>query len=68
MPPSNYAPVYTKYLRNKMQDSTFEEINFSNFSSFIFKVNHVFMEEKHNPLEKVVIVEKKIDYIEIDGV
>ena len=51
-----------------MQDSTFEEINFSNFSSFIFKVNHVFMEEKHNPLEKVVIVEKKIDYIEIDGV
>ena len=51
-----------------MQDSTFEDVNFSNFSSFILKVNHVFMEEKHNPLEKVVIVEKKIDYIEIDGV
>ena len=51
-----------------MQDSTFEDINFSNFSSFIFKVNYVFMEEKHNPLEKVVTVEKKIDYIEIDGV
>ena len=37
-------------------------------SSFIFKVNHVFMGEKDNPLEKVVIVEKEIDSIEKDGV
>ena len=36
-----------------MQDSTtFAGID---FSIFIFKVNHLFMEEKDNPVEKVVI-------------
>ena len=40
-----------KYMRNKMQESTFADIN---FPSFIFKVNHVFMEEKDNPAEKLL--------------
>ena len=31
----------------------FADIDFSDF--FIFKVNHVFMEQKDNPVEKVVI-------------
>ena len=37
-------------------------------SSFIFKENHVFLEEKDNPSEKVVIVEEELDGIDIDGV
>ena len=36
-----------------MRDSMFADIDFSNFSSFIFKVNHVFMEEKDNTVGKV---------------
>ena len=60
--------IYTKYLRNKMQESTFADTDFCDFSSFIFKVNHVFMEVKDNPLEKVVIDEEEIDSIDIDGV
>ena len=49
-----------------MQDSTFAD--FSNFSSFIFKVNHIFMKEKDNPVEKVVIDEEELDGIETDGI
>ena len=52
----------------KMQDPTFADIDFSDFSIFIFKVYHVFMEEKDNPLEKVVIDEEELDGIEIDGI
>ena len=35
---------------------------------FIFKVNHVFMEEKDNSVDKVVIDEEELDDIQIDGV
>ena len=41
-----------------MQDSTFADIIFSDFSSFIFKVH----------VEKVVTDEKELHGIEIDGI
>ena len=44
------------------------DIDFSDFPIFIFKVNHVFVEEKDNPVEKVVIDEGELDIIEIDGI
>ena len=43
-------------------------IDLSDFSIFIFKANHVFKEEKNNPVKKVVIDEEELDGIEIDGV
>ena len=49
-----------------MQDSKFAD--FSDFSSFIFKVSHVFTEEKDNPVEKAVIDMEELDGIEIDGI
>ena len=49
-----------------MQDSTFADIDLSDFSSFIFKATHVFMKEKDNPAEKVL--EEDLDGIEIDGI
>ena len=51
-----------------MQEATFADINFSDFSSFIFKVNQVLMEEKDNPSEKVVIDKEELDCIVIDGI
>ena len=51
-----------------MQNSMFADIDFSDFPIFIFKVNHVFVEEKDNPVEKVVIDEGELDIIEIDGI
>ena len=42
-----------------MQDSIFTDI-----FSFIFKVNHVFMEEKDNPVEKFFIDEEELAGIE----
>ena len=45
-----------KNIRN-IQYSTFADINFSDFSSFIFK----------DPIEKVVIDEEKLHGIEVDG-
>ena len=47
-----------------MQDSTV----LYGFFIFIFKVNHVFMEEKDNPVSKVVIYEEELDGIEIYGI
>ena len=41
-----------------MQHSTISDID------FIFKVNHVFMEEKDNLLDKVVIDEEELDNID----
>ena len=38
-----------------MQHSTFADIDFSDFSIFIFKVTHIFMEGIDNPVEQVVI-------------
>ena len=37
-------------------------------SSFIFKENHVFIEEDDNPLDKVVTVKEELDGIDIDGI
>ena len=34
-------------------------------SSFIFKENHVFIEENDNPSDKVVIVEEELDNISL---
>ena len=47
-----------KYIRNKMQDPTFTDVDYSNCSSFIFKVNQIFMEEKDNVVKKVVVGEE----------
>ena len=46
----------------------FAEIGFSNFPSFIFKVNLVFMEEKDNPGGKIATDREKLDGIDIDGI
>ena len=44
------------------------DIDFSDFSVFIFKVNHVFIEDKDNPVEKVVIDEEELGGIEKDSI
>ena len=36
------------------------------YSSFIFKENHVFIEEEDNPSDKVVMVVEELDCIDID--
>ena len=36
-------------------------------SSFIFKENHVFIEEEDNPSDKVAIVGEELDGIDVDG-
>ena len=50
-----------------MQGSGFADIDFSDFSNFVFKVNQVFIKKKHNPVENVFIDEEKLDGIEIEG-
>ena len=50
-----------------MKDTIFAYIGFLNFSSFIFKVNHGFI-EKDNLRENVVIDEEELDDINIDGI
>ena len=37
-------------------------------SSFIFEGNHVFIEEEDKPSDKFVMVEEKLDGIDIDGI
>ena len=37
-------------------------------STFTFHVNHIFIEEEHNPSQKVVTIGEKLDGIDIDGV
>ena len=54
--------------RNKVQDSALVDIDYSEFSIFIFKVNCAFMEGKGNPVENVVIDEEVLDGIEIYGI
>ena len=44
------------------------DIDFPDFSIFIFKVIHVFIEDKDNPVEKVVIDEEELGGIEKDGI
>ena len=60
--------ICAKHIRNKIQDYLFVNIGFSNFPSFIFKINLVFMEEKDNPVWKVAIDGEKLDGIDIDGI
>ena len=36
-------------------------------SSFIFRENYVFIEEKDNPSDEVAMVEEELDGIDIDG-
>ena len=59
---SKYAKIA---IRNTMPDSKVADID---FSIFIFKVKHVFMEEKDNPVEKLVTDEKELDGIHIDDI
>ena len=58
--------IYTKQILNKTKNSTITEIDFSDFSSFLIKVNHVFMEEKDSSKENVVMGEEEINAVEID--
>ena len=51
-----------------MQDSTFADIDFSPFSSFTFKVNHIFMEEREKLVEKIVINAEELDGIDTDDI
>ena len=37
-------------------------------SSFIFKENHVFIEEQDNPSDIVITVEEELDGIDMDGI
>ena len=37
-------------------------------SSFIFKENHVFIEEEDNPSDKFAMVEEELDGIDIDSI
>ena len=50
----------------ELKKQTFADIDFSDFSSFISEVNHVFVEQKHNT--SVVVVEKEVDVIDINGI
>ena len=50
-----------------MKDTIFAYFGFLNFSSLIFKVNHVFI-EKDNLREKVVIDEEELHDVDIDGI
>ena len=43
-------------MKKKIEETTFTDIDFFYVSSFIFKENHVLIEEE-NPSEKFVIVE-----------
>ena len=45
----------------KMQGSTFTGSDFSDFSNFIFKVNHFFMEQKGIPSKKATTDRKQLD-------
>ena len=54
--------IYTKYVQNKTKETTFEDIDFSDFPSFIFKFNHFFSDKKDNLSGKVVIVEEILEF------
>ena len=48
-----------------MQKHKFPDID---FSSFIFKVSHAFIEEEDSPSEKVVVYEEELDGIDVDDI
>ena len=54
--------------KEKMLDSTYADTDFSNLSSFIFRVNHIFVGEKDKLVEKNATNEEELDDIEIDGI
>ena len=54
--------------KEKMLDYTFADTDFSNLSSFIFRVNHIFVGEKDKLVEKNATNEEELDDIEIDGI
>ena len=60
--------IHTKYIRNQKQETMFADIDFSNFSSFIFKVNDTFIEKEDNPSEKVVRDEEELDSIDMEDI
>ena len=51
-----------------MQGSTLADIDYPDFSFFIFKVYCTFMEEKDNSVQKVVIDKGELDDIKIFGI
>ena len=51
----------------KIEETTFADIFYFYFSSFIFKENHVFIEED-NLSDKVVIDEEELHDIDIDDI
>ena len=50
-----------------MEETTITDIDISDFSSFIFKTNNVFIEED-NPSEKVVYSWKEMHGIDVDTI
>ena len=50
-----------------MEETTITDIDISDFSSFIFKTNNVFIEED-NPSEKVVYSWKEMHGIDVDAI
>ena len=50
-----------------MEETTITDIDISDFSSFIFKTNNVFIEED-NPSEKVVYSWKEMYGIDVDAI
>ena len=54
--------VHEMYMK-KMEETTIKDINFSDFSSFIFSVMDIFTEKEDNPSDKIVIVEEELQGI-----
>ena len=46
-----------------MEETTIEGVNFSDFSSFIFSVIHIFTGKEDNSSDKIVIVEEELQGI-----
>ena len=47
-----------------MQEILFADISISDFSNYIFKVNHVFIGKEDNLLEKFVLDEEELDVLD----
>ena len=54
-------------MRNKIEETRFEDIGLFYFSSFIFKKNHGFIEED-NPSEKIVLVEEELNRVDMNDI
>ena len=51
-----------------MQENMFADIDFSNFSGFIFRESPVFIEREDDPSEKIVVEKIELDGIDIDSI